>query len=430
MKIILKLLKNIYKNALKSIAFYPILISACFFFFAIFCLSIENWDVVISIKEEVPFLFIQDYETARLILSTFIGGIISLTVFSFSMVMVVLGQASSNFSPRLLPGLVSNKKNQMILGVYIGTLLYCIIILISLGAYGVDSNSLGLSTMFSAIFGVVCIVLFVYFIHHISKAIQIHNIIDRIFKRSETILQLEHAEFEGNKTGLKYINVEGSSEIKSERSGYFRGFDIDLMEESIKKQNNQITIVPYVNQHIWEGMTILKLKNPTSDEELENLMLCIHISSNRHAGNNAIGGLIELMEIAVKAMSPGINDPGTAIDAINKLGILLAKLMQLPPHTSELIASGHCTLLQNNIPAKELMRILIQPIRLYSKHDNAVVLELIGALKFAKNGTGVSSENSGAIVSELKALKMDVKKSIENRLDRKRLLSLLDEELA
>ena len=131
-KSVLKLVKVLYSRVLLSIAFYPVLISFGFCLLAFVILELESLALAKKLKENIPYLFIEDYETARAILTTLIGGILSLTVFSFTMVMVVLSQASSNFSPRLLPSLVSNKRHQLILGVYIGTLLYCIIILIVL----------------------------------------------------------------------------------------------------------------------------------------------------------------------------------------------------------------------------------------------------------------------------------------------------------
>jgi len=135
-KSILKYLKKIYGRVLRSIAFYPVLISVVFFLMALLLLQFETIELAKSLKEKVPYFFIKDKETSRAILTTLISGVLSLTVFSFTMVMVVLSQASTNFSPRLLPGLVSNKRHQIILGVYIGSLLYCILVLIVLGARG------------------------------------------------------------------------------------------------------------------------------------------------------------------------------------------------------------------------------------------------------------------------------------------------------
>jgi uncharacterized membrane protein len=426
MKSILKFIKKTYKDVLQSIAFYPVLISICFFVLAIVGLNIENLEIVKNIKENVPSLFIQDYETARSILSTLIGGILSLTVFSFTMVMVVLNQASSDFSPRLLPGLISNKRHQIILGIYIGTLLYCIIILISLGAYGIDSNSLGLSTMFGAILGVLCVGLFVYFIHSISKAIQIHNIIDRIFVRCSDFLDKELERQRDETTGLKRFSSEGWIVIKSEKTGYFRGFDITLMSHFLRNADNQIQVLPYLNQHIWKGSPVLKLKEAIPDEELPPLHFCMDISSDRHEDDGGLGGMIKLMEIAVKAMSPGINDPGTAEDVVINLGQLLYKMLQFPTLTSNKLKDGNVVVIKNNISAGDLMFSIVQPIRLYSKNDAVVLSVLIEALTFAINGPHVPEENKQVVQEELEALKHDIEKNVDNPIDKARILKLFE----
>lgn len=427
MKSILKYLNRTSLAIIHSIAFYPVLITFVFFLCALGMLSLENIEFVTSLKENIPYLFIQDYETARSILSTLIGGILSLTVFSFTMVMVVLSQASSNFSPRILPNLIANKRHQIILGIYIGTLTYCILILISLGAYGVDTNSLGLSTMAAALFGVICIGLFVYFIHSISTAIQIHTIVDRLFEDTWEYLEKEHESQVNSKVELKLINTDNWTTVKNNKTGYFRGFYVSLMKNSLIAQNNQIEILPYINEHMWEGQPILKIKNPLTQEEIDNLIFCIEISSNRHQGDQGMSGLIKLMEIAVKAMSPGINDPGTAIEVIVRLGQLLRKILHFSPTISQYINDSETILIRHHIAAQELFRIVVQPIRLYAKKDSTVLYELISALKFIQQDPDVSKEDKKDVTLELEALAVDVQNYIENDTDKRRILAHINQ---
>jgi len=427
MKAIIKFFKRTYHNVLQSIAFYPVLISVLYGVAAVVSLKIDSSELVAQLKEDASYLFIQDYDTVRAMLSTFIGGIISLTVFSFSMVMVVLSQASSDFSPRLLPGLISNKKNQIILGIYVGTLLYCTLILLSLGAYGSDSSAVGLSAMLAALMSILCIVLFIYFINSISSAIQIHNIIDEIYQRCTSYLEDELQEKDISKIALQYIDTDGWKTIVTEKTGYFRGFDRMLMSSSVKEDDNQIAIVPYLNEHIWKGDVALRVKGDISEDAHKNLLFCMDISSDRHEDDKGIGGMIKLMEIAVKAMSPGINDPGTAIGAVTKLGSLLATFLRFPHMVSTTFDQGQMILIRKNIPAEELMRILVQPIRLYSKQDSTVMYELIKALQFMYRAPGISNANRQVVVKELEAVRSDLEKNIENDVDRDRILALFEE---
>ncbi|RFC55134.1 DUF2254 domain-containing protein [Brumimicrobium aurantiacum] len=421
----IKFLKQKYIVITQSIAFFPVLISLIFFILAIISINVENTEFINSIKEKVPYLFIKDYETARAILSTIIGGILSLTVFSFSMVMVVLNQASSSFSPRLLPSLVSNVRHQIILGFYIGTLLFCIISFTALGAYGVDADSLGLSTMLAAIASLICIGLFVYFINSISVAIQIHNIIDKIYDGTKCFLDAELKKQKENKIVTNTQNSEDWTTIKIDRTGYYRSFDVSLLTKSIREKGNHIIILPYVNQHIWKGMPVLKVKNFIDEDELENLLFCFDISPDRHAGENNETGLIKLMEVAVKAMSPGINDPGTAINAINKIGQLLNLYLEFPESNSRYVINDKITITDFKITAKEMMRMIIQPIRLYAKHDNSVMYVLIKSLQFICENPNISELNKSTIKKELDAIKEDIDKNVENSYDKQALIDVL-----
>tara|TARA_R110002049_G_scaffold17731_1_gene68482 strand:+ start:75012 stop:76298 length:1287 start_codon:yes stop_codon:yes gene_type:complete len=426
LKEVLKLLKKVYYDVLKSIAFYPVLISLGFFVLAMIVLELENTETVVTLKKNLSYLFIQDFETARAILSTFIGGILSLTVFSFTMVMVVLNQASSNFSPRLLPNLISNKKHQIILGIYIGTLLYCTIVLIYLGAYGIDSESMGLSTMLAALFALICIGFFVYFIHSISTAIQINHITNRIFRSSMKYLEAELKDKSNQEVSLHYIDTENWHAIYIAKNGYYKGFDVSLMTNSLLLQNNQIEVIPYVGQHIWKGMPVLRTKHILNKEEQQDLLFCLDISSKRHEGDKGISGMIKLMEIAVKALSPGINDPGTAIDALDNLAELLRVRLQFSKVNSTYAGDGETLLIRNNISAHEIMRIVVQPIRNYAKNDSAVLFELVATLHFIAKAPNLSKEDSAALAEEKEALRFDVEKHIYNPIDRKRILDYLE----
>jgi uncharacterized membrane protein len=130
------------------------------------------------------------------------------------------------------------------------------------------------------------------------------------------------------------------------------------------------------------------------------------------------------MEIAVKAMSPGINDPGTAIDAINKIGQLLDEFLKFPAISSKSVADNNLIITENTISAKELVRIIIQPIRLYAKHDNSVLFVLVKSLQFIATNPHVSTDNKAVIITELEALKFDIDKNISNQQDKNNLLEL------
>lgn len=426
MKATLKFLKKVKSNIFHSIAFYPVLISLLFFLFAIILLSIENSEIITAFKETFPYLTVKKHETASSILSTIFSGILSLTVFSFTMVMVVLNQASSNFSPRLLPGLISDKKHQIILGFYIGTLLYSIIVLMSLATYGSSTNTIGLSVMISAFFGVTCVGLFVYFIHSISQSIQIHNIINQIYYSSKRLLEQEIKEQEEAPNAIYKVSGDYTI-VKSDRTGYYHSFDGTLLPSAFKERTTTIEILPYSDQHIWMGTPIIRIKGRVSKEDQKALCLCLYILRNQHEDDSSTGGMVKLSEVAVKALSPGINDPGTAINAISKLGQLLHRALQIKPITQIEIPESNIKSIHHKIAPDEMMRIIVQPIRQYGKGDVSVAHTLMRTLIYIYKSESVLADYKWAIQAEIDALAYDVEKAISNKKDAKNILQLLEE---
>ena len=135
-----------------KIAFYPTLIALGGILFGLIMVVVEQYGVSGFLIETMPVLVIKDVETARIILSSLIAGLISVLVFSFSMVMIILNQASTNFSPRLLPGLISNKKHQSILGIHLAGIFYCLITLISIQPTDTGYQLPGFSVLIAIVF--------------------------------------------------------------------------------------------------------------------------------------------------------------------------------------------------------------------------------------------------------------------------------------
>ena len=144
-----------YREMINSIGFYPSVLSVGFLFFAIITMSVEYLAPVEQLKSFISVVLVDSAENARTILSTLAGSIISLTVFSFSMVMVVLNSASASLSPRVVPGLITRKSHQMVLGFYLGSIIYSIIMLININKLEGGSTAIpSIGVLFALIFSV------------------------------------------------------------------------------------------------------------------------------------------------------------------------------------------------------------------------------------------------------------------------------------
>src|SRR5690606_9146243 len=151
------------------------------------------------------------------------------------MVMLLLSQASSNYSPRLLPGLISNKSHQMILGVFLGTILYCIFVLFSIQPEEDKFSIPGFSVLLGIFFTVVCIYAFIFFIHNISENIQISRILDKIYLVAKDILTNIIENQKEDQT--KFPDTSSWYSYYTETSGYLQNVSMENLVTICKEKD-------------------------------------------------------------------------------------------------------------------------------------------------------------------------------------------------
>lgn len=407
-----------YLKKLESkIAFYPMLYSLTGLVFAFFMYYAENKGISSYLIDNIPLLVINNTQTAFNILTTFIAGLISIMVFSFSMVMVLLNQASSNFSPRVLPGLISNKRHQKILGIYNATLLFCIFTMVGIEPDGGENQLPGFSVLLAIVFMVICLGAFIYFIHSISQEIQVHNIMQRLFDEAKNRLdQLINSEKNSNQ---KFPDTDNWTIYKSPETGFLQDIVLDPIIKFAKENNNQFEIITIKGQYVYKDKPLFKSKTKLNYESLEELFKYFHFSRDEIIEDNYVLGFKQITEIAVKAMSPGINDPGTTIIAID----YLAELFQIRMYKNDisiLFEDSQPLVKINSVTFKELLYFVLAPIRTYAKHDVIIVNKLINM--FQHLAFNIDCDNKGYlsdINKEVKLLSIDANSAINNQEDLK-----------
>ena len=412
-----------YLNKLESnIAFYPTLISLFGLSFAFFMIYLESRGISKYLIEHAPILVVNNTETARSLLTTFIGGLISIMVFSFSLVMILLNQASSNFSPRLLPGLISNRRHQIILGIYNSTLLYCIFTLVSITPQGDKYQMPGFSVLLGIIFMTLSLGAFIYFIHSISQEIQVTTIMDKIFKKSQQrIEKLVAAE---KQIDTDFEDTSNWNSIISAETGYMQDVSLLTLAALAEEYNIKIGIVPVKGAYILKGIPILKYKEETNDENLNTkdleskLLEAITFSNSERIEDNYILAFKQITEIALKAMSPGINDPGTCINAIDYLTELFALRMKKKDNSFYYNEDKKALISIKTVSFEELLYNVMAALRTYCKHDIIVVQKLFIMFQYLLQQNNVLNQNyKEAIIKEVINLKNDALDNHKNTRD-------------
>lgn len=270
------------------------------------------------LKSQLSWLSLRDASTARSILTTISGGIISLTVFSFSMVMIMLNQAASQMSNRMLDSMIGNKFQQIILGFYIGTIVYSLFLLSTIRDIASGIYVPALSIYLLLLFTVVDIFLFIYFLHYVTQSVKFDTIINRIHKKT---LHTLHRECCPQIVNVFIPDETQAQTIHMPSSDYYQGFNKPCLLNFAEKQHVLIQIIPTPGTYLLEGSPLLVVYSDKelSKEDINELMIAIDLYRGQPIDINAYYGYHQLAEVAIKALSPGINDPETAVLSIHAL---------------------------------------------------------------------------------------------------------------
>ncbi len=369
-----KTLRLTYNRTVNSIAFLPGIIAIAFLGLSFLMINFDFSETGKQLKSNMNWLSLRDASTARSICSSIAAGTLSLTVFSFSMVMILLSQAASQMSNRILDRLIGNRFQQVVLGFYIGTIVYALFLLSTIRDIDSGISVPAISTYLLIALTVVDIFLFIYFLHYITQSVKFETIINRI--QSGTRASLEKSCTESSFT--PDADIPEGYLLPASKSGAFQGFNRERLIEICQGEEVVLYFHYPIGTFLIENTTLLTIvsKKNISGDLKEKLRINIDIGRGQEIQSNYSYGLKQLMEIAVKALSPGINDPGTAAISLQAIGSLLAYRMQHFPVSQHEDKEGavRIYLRQRDLGA-EITEYLL-PVWDYGKNDRLVRREM------------------------------------------------------
>lgn len=372
-KKVLKWLRQHYFLIVNSIAFYPVIIALCFLLLSILLLQLDYSDIGRSFKSQADWLNLKDSSTARTIIATVAGGVLSLAVFSFSMVMILLNQAAVNMSNRILDSMIGNRFHQMVLGFYIGTIVYAFFLLSTIRDHDSEIYIPSISIYVLIILTITDIFLFIYFLHYITQSVKYETIINRIH---DTTYESMRENFSSIPDKTPIPELSGNiTKLQTDKSGYFNGFAHKALLKFCAEHNLVIQFLHPPGHYLLKGADLLQVQSskPITDEQAIKLLAFIDIfNSQNNINKNPYLGCKQLTEVAIKALSPGINDPGTAVLSLNRLFDLMSyRICHYP--TGVLQDDDKKTrVVTPHYGVKEYFALTILPIWNYGKKDPIV----------------------------------------------------------
>ncbi len=336
----------------------------------------------------IPTVFFLPYTTdpqvAQNILNDIATAMMAVVSIVFAVLLMTLTLASTQFSPRIMKAFARDRVTQMTLGFFLGTFLFCLAGLASIKT-GPVPFSPAATVLFAIFLALVCVAWLLYFISHISKAVNVNYIVHKIARETESIIDATMPDKRGSVKHERFHKVEmngGQTELLSVVSGYVRYIDAEHLFLLAKKHNLSIDVVRRVGHFVPEGVPLLRVsKTGLSPELMSELRSGFDLGPTRTLENDIEFGILQIVDIALKAISPAVNDPSTAITCIDQLSSILIRIAaREDPQTMFYSSPEHLHLGIPWLGFDRLVESAFDQIRLYSQSDVAVNLRLLRAL--------------------------------------------------
>lgn len=373
--------KKLVDHLEKSFWFIPTLFAIFPFIilFGIFEYAVPSSDLI---TKYIFFLHVvSDPQAAKLILGAIAGAAITIISISFSITIVVLSIASQQYSPRLLQNFMRQNDTKIILGIFISTFIYC---LISIGLTQ-DSNqyeaAFTMIAFIGLLLGILSLMAFIYFINFVIQSISLSNIIYHIEKDIISTISKFYPDASSDadlEYGLGSFDHEPCQlMVRASETGYLQSINYDQLLSVAASYHCRIKVLYHVGDYVIENTTLCEIfydKAELSSNEVTLILDQFFVRNDRKVGEDILFPINQLVDIAVKALSPGVNDPKTAINCMDTLAKVMVFLSQRKAMPSQLMRNQEICIMRPVYTYEDLIKASFRNI-----YDNAknsrVVLE-------------------------------------------------------
>ncbi len=366
---------------------------------------------------------------ARALLGAIAGSIISVAALASSIAITALALASGQFGSRLLRTFMDDRGFQIALGTFNGTFLFCLVVLRGIrsadeGA-GFGSGVPEISVTSALGLAVICVFLLIYFLHHMAQAIQApyviadaaHDLnveIERLFgegksaKHGACATDEQHQRIENDELPDFDLGID----IEATKDGFLRAVDYDILLRIAIKENAIFKLGYGSGDWVVRGdplLTVWPPRNPMIYEE--KAQRCFLTGRSRTTVQDAEYGFNQLVEVGARALSPGINDPFTAITCLGHIGAALRHILRCEiPSPYLLDEEGNLRIITHTVTFPSLCDSGFDMIRHYGADSPKVILSLLETL--AEVGAKCKTdEQRAAIVHHAKMAREEASKA-------------------
>ncbi|NTW76238.1 MAG: DUF2254 domain-containing protein [Syntrophaceae bacterium] len=337
-----------------------------------------------------PRLFGAGAEGARGMMSTISGSMITVVGVTFSMILVVLALASSQYTPRILRNFMRSRITQVVLGIFAGIFTYCLIVLRTIRGGDEGAFVPNIAVFFGFVLALGGVGALMLFIHHIASSIQASSIISSVAE--ETIAAIDRlfpeklgqgpSEDDDEQT-LSPLSEWNWRAVPASQSGYIQNVNNSALLRLARDRNTIVLMEHGIGDFVVRNTTLasLALKDPPDQETNAALQATFSISNYRTVEQDAAFGIRQIVDMALKALSPGINDTTTAVTCVDYLTAILSQLAPRHIPSSRRYEEGELRVIAKGPSFEGLLSESFDQIRANAAGNVGIMLRMLGALQ-------------------------------------------------
>lgn len=329
--------------------------------------------------------FVTGADGARTMLGAIATSMLTVTTLTFSIMMLTVVQTANAYSPRILRQFLADTTNQHVLGILIGTFMFALLVLRAVRSTAEVNFIPALAVNATLLLSLLSIGAFIFFINHVAHSIAVSNIIRLILDNTESLLDdlfSNRAEKTQQKEHSPSPPDTDSTQVIAEKTGYVQYVDHESLLESASDAELVIRVERMAGDYVLTGSPVACVwpAHALDDDLAAQLKECINLADERKMIQDVRFGIRQLSDIALRALSPGINDPTTAMNCIDALTTLLAKIARLDPKSPyHYDGDGNLRVIVPIPTFTALLNLAFDQIRYYGAGDIAVMTRLLEA---------------------------------------------------
>jgi uncharacterized membrane protein len=312
---------------------------------------------------------------ARTLLGAVASSTIGVAGTIFSITIAALSLAAGQMGPRLLHNFTRDRGNQVTLGVYLGTFCYALVILRSVRTPDEGTFIPHLSISLAIALAFVCVAMLVYFVGHMSERINVDTVIELVSADvHEMLLTLTSEDRQSQAPPLGFW--QDAVPIADSRQGYLLHLDENALAAWASERQVAIRLLVGPGDHVFPGAPVAVVK-PSCEGVDEAIRNATALGPQQVTSADLRFAVRQLVEVAVRALSPGINDPHTAMTVLNRLGTALCQMAPLRLQTGVWIMDEKIALVVPHVRYQDLVEEMFQLIRHSAAGNPAVLSHMI-----------------------------------------------------